>query len=185
MRSLALIEKEKYEQVWDNPAYRKVSPGELVAKDFSDAIRGSVIDFGCGTGRAALIISEKWPVTLLDHAENCLDDKVKEAGLKVKQHCLWEPYDDLKDWGFCCDVLEHIPEEKVEAVLDTIANSCVEGAYLRIYLHKDNGKFSKEPLHLTVKPYGWWEEVLKSHWKYVSGTDNGTVATFWVKHRND
>ena len=185
MCSLALVEQEKYEQVWDNPAYRKVSPGELVAKTFSEAIKGSVIDFGCGTGRAALLISEKWPVMMLDHAENCLDDKVRQSlgpNLRFQKQCLWEPYERVADWGFCCDVLEHIPEEYVRDVIQNIKDSCREGAYLRIYLNKDNGKFSDHPLHLTVKPFEWWEEQISSLWKIDSAETNGTVATFWVKH---
>jgi hypothetical protein len=73
--------------------------------------------------------------------------------------------------------MEHIPEEKVDEVLDRIA-ACADKAYLRIFLMPDNGKFIDEPLHLTVKPMEWWEEKIKSRWSTYTVDHSEMVATF-------
>lgn len=174
--NLTNLEKEKYQKVWAVKDYRKVSPGELCAKEFSKLLKGSdsVVDIGCGTGRAARLIY--WlghNVKLFDIADNCLDDGME---LPLTIGCMWEDPIPKADWGFCTDVMEHIPEEKIDDCLTNIAKS-VEKVYFRIYLHKDNGKFIDEPLHLTVKPSKWWMGKLQKHWK-IQMTENGTVATF-------
>ena len=65
------------------------------------------------------------------------------------------------DWSFCCDVLEHIPPEKVDAVLQTILRSTDRGGLLTIAHYPDSmGSRIGETLHLTVKPWAWWAERL-------------------------
>jgi len=182
MSDLKEREQAKYEKVWRNPAYRKTSPGERSTKDFIDwaGKGGSVLDIGCGTGRAAIAIGTWYTFTLVDHASNCRDRKAEH--LPFYQQCLWElDIPDYFDYGFCCDVMEHIPEEKVDEVLDRIKAHCAK-AYLRIFLQEDNGKFIDEPLHLTCKPQDWWEEKIKERWDtyIVDTTIEDMVATFKV-----
>ena len=184
MSTLSLTEQLKYDKVWGIEAYRKVSPALYAVEEFLQWIdNGSVIDFGCGTGRASLLISGYNPVTMVDISEYCLDPEIinnLSPNLEFKQQCLWELDIPSADYGFCCDVMEHIPEEKVDKVLSNISNH-VNDCYFRIFLHKDNGKFIDEPLHLTVRPKEWWHVKISKLFNSVIMKSNGTVATIYAR----
>lgn len=183
--SLETVERDKYARVWSLPAYRRVSPGELSVDDFTGwASDGSVLDLGCGTGRAGLKLSRNHPVTMVDISPNCLDEDVRaqlNGNLRFERQCLWDLDVPPHDYGFCCDVMEHIPEEKVDAVLKRIAQTC-RSTYFRIYLHPDNGKFIDEPLHLTVQNEDWWFERIYRHYDGIRMKGNRTVATYFARH---
>jgi 2-polyprenyl-3-methyl-5-hydroxy-6-metoxy-1,4-benzoquinol methylase len=184
--SLEQLERQKYENVWTLPAYRKGSPGECVVDEFIDWIEdGNVIDLGCGTGRASLKISKHNPVTMIDISENCLDKEVIDAlseTLTFTQACLWDFEESQHDYGFCCDVMEHIPPEKVSDVITCIASVC-KRVYFRIYLNPDSGHFVKEPLHLTVKPKEWWLEELKRYFHIDKMSYDRVSATYFARRK--
>lgn len=125
----------------------------------------SVVDLGTGTGRAALALAKDgYDVTLVDIADNCLDPDVAEIAPPVVLACLWD--DDLQlrvgrhDFAVCVDVLEHIPPEKVDAVLDNIFAVSDHG-YLGIACFQDTGgRLVGEPLHLTVESPEWWRKKI-------------------------
>jgi hypothetical protein len=83
-----MSEQEKYLKLWQDPRYRAVAPGEQLAQMFLQQARppadAEVIDFGCGTGRGALMLAlfGRLRVKMLDFAENCLDEDVAQ-GLRV------------------------------------------------------------------------------------------------------
>ncbi len=171
--------KGLYEKCWDLEDYRIYSPGERLVSDFIGAAKPyktqTVIDWGCGSGRAGykLYKDHGLNVTLVDFAANCLDENVrKEAedneNLRFVQLDLTKDIDPEKlehtsQYGFCTDVLEHIPEEDVDAVLENILShskhvffqiSCIEdhfGAHDAIRGDKD-----REHLHVCVHNYQWW-----------------------------
>ena len=185
-----LSEQEKYELAWAQPEYRNLAPGELVADKFFELIQpptgAQVIDFGCGTGRGAMALLNKDPtleVTLLDFAANCRDpgaewlpfvlrDLAAPAGLLVRT-----------DYGYCCDVMEHIPQEGVDLVLvnimDTIRNSC----FFQISLVPDGlGYLVGQPLHLSVHPFDWWLSRFRCLGHRVAKSLNrGDTAIFVVE----
>lgn len=158
--------------MWDIPAYRKMSPGERLVEQ---AVRelgaepgDSFIDFGCGTGRPAQkLISMGYSTSGVDHADNCLDPDVS---IPFSVQCLWDlPKDMRSDFGFCTDVMEHIPTEKVHDVLSEIRRVCQKGAFFQIATFLDGmGRHIGERLHLTVRGPVWWREQLSEHWETVS-----------------
>ncbi|TFG49541.1 MAG: methyltransferase domain-containing protein, partial [Candidatus Brocadiia bacterium] len=129
MSELELAEKKKYDTVWRIREYRTISPGELAVDNFLEWAKpsGTLVDLGCGPGRASLRLSGNYKVTMLDISERCLDKPVRNSlndNLTFKQACLWNFTLPQQDYGFCCDVMEHIPEEKVDEVLDCISACC-------------------------------------------------------------
>ena len=180
-------EKEKYDVIWrDYPGYRESSPGEVFAQFFFDGFKEEIragqtlIDFGCGTARVAKdFLSRGLNTTLVDISPYSLDQEVRNLlplfanQISFVQACLWQLPETLKSayWIYCCDVLEHIPEDHVDCVLEAMAKRMRFGGYFSICLKEDlAGKQIGVPLHLTVKDKGWWEEKISQHFK-IRGED--------------
>lgn len=177
-------ERAKYERLWaDHPDYRINSPGELVLLQWLKAVkplpRASIIDFGCGPGRASMVMGLMgFNVTMVDIAENCLDPDVRglvDAGrLRFVRADLTAPGAwDLEpaDIGYCCDVMEHLPTEHVEPVIAAIVG-LVKDAFFLVNFREDGfGKDIGEPLHLTVQPFPWWLDVFRRHGNVVDARD--------------
>src|SRR5262245_10411747 len=75
----------KYGRLWEMAQYRKYAPGEELAQVFLSQAKprrnASIIDFGCGTGRGALMLSllGGLRVTMVDFVNNCLDLDVRNV----------------------------------------------------------------------------------------------------------
>lgn len=163
-------EQAKYEKVWKDARYRQSSPGErtiLRAMGMGMKKGDSLIDFGCGCGRPLKAFQQLGLDVLgLDLAENCLD---RDLDLPFRHTCLWNLPPLKADWGYCTDVMEHIPEEKVDDVLEGIRKSTTKGAFFQIAMRPDSSGMLiiGEQLHLTVKGVDWWKAKLKKHWQEV------------------
>ena len=164
-----LYEKRKYQQVWAHGAYRKFSPGE---QEHARAVTqmgmrqgNSVIDFGCGEGKSVKFFDGMgMPAYGIEFAPNAPSEK----GIVVLEACLWDvPEMPPVDFGFCCDVMEHIPPEKVDAVLETIRRMTLKRTYFRISTVAD--RFGPDligkQLHLVVANLAWWETKFAPLWK--------------------
>lgn len=162
--------------MWEIDAYRKVSPGYLCCDLFfnyfkRDLISGaSITDFGAGTGSVVWpFLERKLKVQLIDIAPNALDEGVRNLmafmpdQVVFHQECLWNLSHAVTatDWAYCCDVMEHIPEEKVDAVLAEISEKTRKGGFFQICLQDEYfGDMINEKLHLSVHNHKWWEEKL-------------------------
>lgn len=174
-------ERAKYEAMWRHGGYRTASPGHRLADEIAQCIgpdRKRVLDFGVGTGRCAAALQAKGhDVTGIDIAANCLDGDVHVPLIVTP---LWDlPADLSGDFGVCCDVMEHIPTDKVDDVLSGVAKA-VPRAWFHISSEPDAfGVAVGAPLHLTVKPPGWWGWTLGKHFTRVSyrGGGNFIVET--------
>lgn len=177
--TVAEREQAKYEKVWTHAEYRQDAPGEKLVDDAIAKLGmqsgQSVIDFGCGTGRAANALQSRGlKVTAVDHAANCLD---KGMQLDFIQASLWSPLELAADYGYCTDVMEHIPSEFVHSVLENIRR-CTQAAYFQIATRPDvMGKLVGEKLHLTVQGMDWWRDTLLTHWDDVEVSEsNGSFV---------
>lgn len=180
-------ERSKYERMWAVEDYRRTSPAQRDLERFFSMCEAlqpqTVLDLGCGTGRAALeLFLQGMQVAMVDIAANCLDPEVRsfvdhppedrKGQFTFTEACAW----DLKpalgsktwDWVFCFDVMEHIPEERVDAVLEEASRHMVLGGFFQICTTHDGfGRRIGETLHLTVKPNEWWLEKLGKHFEIV------------------
>lgn len=162
----AAQERDKYTEIWSRDEYRNAdSPGLTNVDRFMKVMnprKGStIIDIGCGSGKSGLQFS------LLGLESSYVD--ITPAGLdplvdreEFKQAALWEEWSNTEsygkyDYGFCCDVLEHIPPEYTMLVCKNIVTRC-EKSWLHICNLPDNfgPGLIGEPLHLTVQPFAWW-----------------------------
>lgn len=180
VRYSSCTEQEKYTAMWDLPQYREFSPGEQVAQTFIDIAKpdACVLDLGCGTGRGGLAISKVAPVVLLDFTENSRDP---EAMLLPFIRCDLTKNVPIKaKFGFCTDVLEHIPPEDVDAVLVNITGA-VKKLFLQISLVPDAmGALIGHDLHLSVHPFEWWMDSLSRFGKIEWAQDHGESALFYI-----
>ena len=171
-------EKEKYTLLWNSiPQYRENSAADFLIPVFlayfSKEIQPGerVIDFGCGVGRSTLpLLSQGLLVDLVDFAKPCLDATIFLLTASEKAHfweaCIWDLPQDLPhaDWIVCFDVLEHLPEEKIEAALQGMANKMKKGGLFSIDLRKDQfGALIGEALHLTLQTKEWWQKQISAH----------------------
>lgn len=187
MDERATSEKSKYDVIWrDFPSYRDCSPGEDFVPFFFDGFRGdmragqTLIDFGCGTARVAKsFLTKGLNTTLVDISPYALDQEVRNLltlfsnQIHFVQACLWQLPKELKSayWIYCCDVLEHIPEDCLDSVLRQIEERMRFGGYMSICLKEDlSGKAVGQPLHLTVKNRDWWEKKLAKYF-WIVGED--------------
>lgn len=176
-----ITEQDKYTRMWDIQGYRAVSPGEECVDTFISVFRpkGTLIDFGCGTGRAGVKLAQNCQVTLMDFTQNSRDEAAQL--LPFIQHDLTKKVPIHADYGYCTDVMEHIEPENVDTVLTNIMSAC-ENCFFQISTVPDiMGALIGQDLHLTVKPLEWWEQKFVSLGYAVLWRDKQeTAALFFV-----
>lgn len=137
-----------------------------------------IIDLGCGAANAGLDLADRgYDVTYLDITDAALPPIIDRK--HFIQSPLWGKWGvgcrhgngHRWDYGFCCDVLEHIPVEYTMLCIDRILEYC-SVAWLQICNKGDDfGKMIGEPLHVTVQPYSWWLVRIATLGKVVEARD--------------
>jgi len=186
VQTRAEIEAKKYEEIWSFRDYHAMSPGERYAYMFDEIMPShhtidNVIDLGCGAGAGGKALEEiGYNVLFLDHV---LVDGVEEGKfLKVGLWDNWPEQLPLMDFtGYCCDVMEHIPTEYVGLVLERIKRATAR-TFFSIGLTDDHyGHLIQQSLHLTVKPYSWWNGLLGEFGAVVEARDLLQTGVFMVE----
>jgi hypothetical protein len=178
-------ERAKYAELWSSvPDYRAYSPGVENVQRFMDVMEpregSTILDIGCGTGVAGLMFGKlglkpRW----LDITDAGLHAEVPKKNFT--QAPLWSEWFGSYDYGFCCDVMEHIPTEYTMMVVDRIMQSC-DITWFQISLVPDQfGAVIGQPLHLTVKPFKWWLERLKLAGDVIDARDLCGQALYVVR----
>jgi SAM-dependent methyltransferase len=163
--TLVESERHKYQTVWCDDQYRVVSPGmrhlESALEWMMPEDGASFTDWGCGTGRAAEQLAARgFGVQLVDIASNAYN-----GALPFCEACLWDLPESVQatDYGFCTDVLEHIPTDKVDEVFSGIAARTLKKCYFQIALFHDSHFTQAGTLHLSVFKPDWWESRVLRH----------------------
>ena len=154
-------ERDKYEAVWARPEYHEFSPGLENVDRFMEVVKplpgSTVVDIGCGSGVAGLELERRGlKASWLDLTDVALDPKVNRN--RFTKAPIWKPM-GVRDYGFCCDVLEHVPPEFTMLAIWQITNACAT-SWFQVSFQPD--RFGPEligqPLHLTVMPFVWWRD---------------------------
>ncbi len=162
MDSFTASEQERFEAYWDNPGSRNSSLGERRVTDACESLHlvsgDTVIDYGCGTGRAALKFMDRGiDVIGIDIAANCLDPAVSIPLVKAS---LWDLPESLSSSGyaFCANVLDVVPEVKVGDVVAAIESRTDHAAFFSLPVSRDE----------DADAVAWrWCSLLSSCWPYV------------------
>jgi hypothetical protein len=185
-------EAQKYGRMWELPEYRMSSPGAFFVPRFLTQARpkaaSHVIDFGCGTGRAGLAMYKAgMTVSMLDFTRNCLDASVRDSlgeNLTFIKHDLVYPAPVVAEYGFCSDVMEHIPEGQVDKVLENILRAAQHCFFAVSTADDICGELIGETLHVTVHDFAWWLDRFKAmdcivHWSDTVGSYAFFYVTAW------
>jgi len=176
MDDLAAIERDKYMRVWERPEYRKVSPGQLECKRawecFDPQPNERLIDYGSGPARATWWFAQQG----LDAVGVDIAANAAETDANVIEACLWDLPADLApvEYAYCCDVMEHIPTDKVDAVICEIKARTTKAGYFRIATRPDvmGPRILGRPLHLTVWDADKWRRRFETYWRTVDVVEN-------------
>lgn len=152
------------EGYWDYPAHFKTF------EKIMERNPGSVLEIGCARGYTLK--------RLCDHG-------VTVGGLDISKHCyLTRATDEVQVWDitqipwpikdkqfdliFSCAVLEHIPENEIENVIEEMARVSKRGLHGIDPGDNDDG-FDKT--HCTLKPLGWWASKLPHSHEVIHKND--------------
>lgn len=126
-----------------------------------------MLDFGCGRGdayRSPHKVYHQWGfmrqnVTLYDPAFN------RDNGLPHGQF----------DLVVCSDVLEHIPEDEVDAFIGRLFGHAKRAVWASVCCRPAKKLFPDGTnLHVTIQSYEWWKEKFEQH---AAGTRFELVET--------
>ena len=179
-----MSEEDKYRLMWSIGWYRNFSPGEDRVADFLEIVKpdSAVIDFGCGTGRAGLkMAAAGLQVMLVDFADNCRDEEARR--LPFTKADLTKPIPLHALYGYCTDVMEHIPPRDVEAVVRNIMGAA-KTVFFQISTVKDDfGALIGQSLHLTVQPHDWWRDLFARLGYVVNWQEQQAVCSCFLVER--
>jgi 2-polyprenyl-3-methyl-5-hydroxy-6-metoxy-1,4-benzoquinol methylase len=185
-------ERAKYAEIWAFPEYQAAhSPGLENVDRFIEVMKpkpfSTIADIGCGSGKAGLAFQRQANMQAhwVDLTAAGLDPEVDRSRFTETPLWNWRKTRALAyDYGFCCDVLEHIPTEYTMLCIARILENC-RTAWLQISLQPDNfgPKLLGEPLHLTVRPYDWWLIRIATLGEVVDARDLCGVGLYVVERK--
>jgi len=125
-----------------------------------------ILEIGCGIGHrvfaANSLMVEAFGCDVSDYAISRA--KKEYPAYKenyVKQDAADVP-DNSADLVFTYDVLEHLPEKEIDAMIKNLIRVSNRWVINGITFG-DNPNFPLDPTHITGKPKSWWKEKLESH----------------------
>lgn len=182
--SLEASEAYKYRRCWQTKEYREYSPGELLADKALELLApgpgSSFIDFGCGTGRPGQKIADAGhKVLLIDHAANCRDSDILLPFCLANLWALPEGI-EAAGYGYCTDVMEHIHNHKIDAVLEAIKRHVKKAVFFNIASHdaRWGRTIGVGELHITQQPPEWWMGRLLNHFNRVEHKGDGVFVCY-------
>ena len=119
----------------------------------------SIIDYGCGKGELQKLLP--FEIQQYDPAIPRFAREPRPAKAVI-----------------CSDVMEHVEEERVDAVLDHIRKLAMQSVFFGISLEPSKGLLPDgRNRHITIKPLRWWLDKLLARWEPLSfaRAENGII----------
>lgn len=135
----------------------------------------SVIDVGCGPGLILERLRQlEYDVTGLDGSKFALEKAPKSVPIQLVDLTTWDPAPgDARDLVICSELLEHIPAEHADKLVDTITSLARERIFLTAATPGQGGHG-----HVNEQPNSYWiEKVTRRGFRYDAwGTDRMRAA---------
>lgn len=154
--------------MWGVDEYSRNSPGAQLVDFFCRIARpkpgASILDVGAGAGAGSRALRD---LGFSVRAFDITAEAWRHEDIHLDTGCIWR---DLTktfayfDFAYCTDVMEHIPTEFTALAISEILKTVHDDgrAFFSISFGPDNcGQFIGEPLHLTVKPFTWWCNLIR------------------------
>ena len=185
------LEKRKYNKIWQIPEYHDFSPGYLFSEVFLEQIWSkdfevqgkSILDIGCGSGAVTKRFGE---LGFRARGFDISSESLK-FDIPFTEGCLWNrkefPRAPIQKWtyGFCCDVMEHIPTPYVALSLELMRQNCRYMFFSISNEHDNFGKSIGEVLHMTVENYIWWRRKMHEIGRVIDARDCWHFSIFMVE----
>ena len=142
---------------------------ELINSEFEKFPKETkIIDIGCGKGHYLKHLLSKGYNDILgvEFSKSCAEQHLKELPHVNADFIMYsQTIEDKKyDMCLCMDVLEHIPYDKIETMVESISR-IGNNAVLGIANHSDI--FMGEELHVIQENSDWWEALLLKYFSSV------------------
>ncbi len=133
----------------------------------------TILDYGCGKGALVNQISEAFPHIDVYGYDPAIEGK-NELPLSKKVDLLLNT-----------DVLEHIPEEEIESVINQISNISKNCYFALDHALADTILPNGKNAHCTIKPVYWYERLFSKYFKEITILESpeswkSVVLTFGV-----
>lgn len=178
-------EQKKYEKVFAFPGYGALGHGRPLAHHLFDRSKPCVItDLGCGRGGSFQpYIDKGYEIIPVDHLDVLTDENRNKKGiLPFWKANLWNDDLPLVDYAICTDVMEHIPEPRVEKTISNIKAFVRKGCLWSICHVQDIwGDRIGDRLHMTIQPRSWWLNELNKFWETQILQQKGETTIFWTE----
>ena len=150
-------EKGKYDFIWDSIDYSSKYEGK---QELAEIMHGKVLDVGCGDGTFVYYLTNQKHI---DEAHGC-DITIKGVertrlkDMNFNECPAWDlPYEDnYFDFVTSCDVLEHIPPDKLDKAISELKR--VGKAQVHVIATFKDHRYFGYKVHLSVHPIEWWRE---------------------------
>lgn len=168
MQTITDREAAKYAQAWHLGGYADNSPGanfvDLFFRIAQPRPSQTILDIGAGAGAASAKLSERGlRVNAFD-----LTDEAWSIDVPLRTGSIWR---DLPrsfigeagsfDFGYCCDVMEHIPPQFVALSISEMLKSCRRVFYSISFKRDVHGDAMRDRLHLTIESFTWWRDTFR------------------------
>lgn len=164
MKTITDIERDKYSDIWSLAEYSICSPGKLYVDMFWDIAKPklgtSLLDVGAGAGAASRVLKDKG---LVVRGFDITNEAWRHTDIPLLTGCIWRdlPRGNAYDYVYCCDVMEHLPTEFTALAINEMLNVGTKAFYSISFQEDHYGDYVGSALHLTVKPFLWWRDMLR------------------------
>jgi hypothetical protein len=154
------FERDKYTDIWNAQDYSSANNSgfaEMLINKYR--IGGRCLEIGAGKGTLIKQLQQRGiqvhglDITMAGFRANTIGIEAPawDTGLPDKSY----------DFTFSKDVLEHIPENRIQQTIKEIARITKKGTIHNVSDREAVKDYNRHKVHLTVRPIEWWREQFR------------------------